>query len=389
MTPPATPLSRHALGLDRPPVRIVHLGLGNFHRAHQAWYTEHAADRADWGIAGFAVRGASLAHRLAGQDGLYSLTERGPETDSVSIIGSLVEAHAGDDPRFGELLADPATAVVTLTITEAGYRFDATPPLALTRLVAGLEARRLARGGPLAIVSCDNLPANGAATRRAVMGLATALDRSLDGWIDENVTFVSTSVDRITPHLPDAELAALRTASGWEDATPVVAEPFSDWVLQGDFPAGRPHWESAGARFVDDVEPFERRKLWLLNGAHTILAASGPRRGHQTVAAAFADPHCRELVDGFWREAERHLDVPALDIPNYLAQLRDRFANPRIAHRLSDIADQAPAKVRVRLLPVLEAERAAGRPGAGTLRALADAPELLSILTFSAPEGTP
>jgi fructuronate reductase len=370
-------------------VRIVHLGLGNFQRAHQAWYTEHAADRADWGIAGFAVRGAGLAERLAAQDGLYSLIERGPDTDSVSVVGSLVEAHAGDDPRLAELLAAPTTAVVTLTITEAGYRLDDTPPVALTRLVAGLEARRRAHGGSLAIVCCDNLPANGAATRRAVLGIATALDRSLDGWIDENVSFVSTSVDRITPHLPDAELAVLRTASGWDDAAPVVTEPFSDWVLHGDFPAGRPQWESAGARFVDDVEPFERRKLWLLNGAHTILAASGPGRGHQTVAAAFADPYCRDLVTGFWGEASRHLTDQSLDIPGYLAQLRDRFANARIAHRLSDIADQAPAKVRVRLLPVLRAERAAGRDGAATLRSLADAPELLAILTFSAPEGTP
>jgi fructuronate reductase len=384
-----TLLTRAALDLDRPPVRIVHLGLGNFQRAHQAWYTEHAADRADWGIAGFSVRGSDLADRLAAQDGLYSLIERGPESDQVSVIGSLVEAHPGDSPRFAELLAAPTTSVVTLTITEAGYRLDDRPPLALSRLVMGLEARRLARGGPLAIVSCDNLPANGAATRRAVLGLATALDRSLDGWIDENVSFVSTSVDRITPHLPDAELAALRTASGSEDAAAVVTEPFSDWVLQGDFPAGRPQWESAGARLVDDVEPFERRKLWLLNGAHTILAASGPARGHQTVAAAFADPHCRDLVAGFWEEAARHLDAPGLDIPGYLAQLRTRFANPRIAHRLTDIADQAPAKVRVRLLPVLEAERAAGRTGAATLQALVDAPELLAILTFSSAEGTP
>lgn len=375
-----TVLSRTALQLDAPPVRIVHLGLGNFHRAHQAWYTQHAIDRADWGIAAFAVRRADLAERLTAQGGVFSLIERGPETDEVSVIGSLVEAHPGDAPRFAELLAAPTTAVVTLTITEAGYRLDDRPPLALNRLVMGLEARRLARGGPLAVVSCDNLPANGAATRTAVLGLATALDRSLDGWIDENVSFVSTSVDRITPHLTDAESANLRTASGWDDSAPVVTEPFSDWVLQGDFPAGRPHWETAGARFVDDVEPFERRKLWLLNGAHTILAASGPSRGHETVAAAFADPYCRELVMGFWNEAARHLTSPGLDIPGYLAQLGQRFANPRIAHRLIDIADQAPTKVRVRLLPVLLAELAAGQGGTATLAALADAPELLAIL---------
>lgn len=381
-------LARNALGLDTPPVRIVHLGLGNFQRAHQAWYTERAPDRADWGIAGFAVRTGGLAERLTAQDGLYSLIERGPETDAVSVIGSLVEAHPGDSPRFAELLAAPATALVTLTITEAGYRLDDRAPLALSRLVMGLEARRMARGGPIAIVSCDNLPANGAATRTAVLGLATALDRSLGGWIDEMVSFASTSVDRITPHLTDAELGELSTASGWEDAAPVVTEPFSDWVLQGDFSAGRPQWESAGARFVDDVEPFERRKLWLLNGAHTILAASGPGLGHETVAAAFGDPYCRALVTGFWNEAERHLTTEGLDIPGYLSQLQQRFANPRILHRLTDIADQAPTKVRVRLLPVLLAERAAGRSGAATLHALADAPELLDILK-TATEGTP
>ncbi|HEY4224369.1 MAG TPA: mannitol dehydrogenase family protein [Pseudolysinimonas sp.] len=365
-------------------MRIVHLGLGNFHRAHQAWYTQHAEDRADWGIAGFTVRSGGLAHRLADQDGLYSLIERGAADDRVEVIGSLIEAHAGDSPRFIELLAAQSTAVVTLTITEAGYQHDGGH-VALRRLVNGLEKRRWADAGPLAIVSCDNLPANGAATRSALLELATSLDRSLAGWIDEYVSFVSTSVDRITPRQTPDELDELRTASGWADAAPVVTEPFSDWVLEGDFPAGRPQWQTAGARFVDDVEPFERRKLWLLNGAHTILAASGPGRGHQTVAAAFADPYCRALVIGFWDEAAHHLMNPGLDIPNYLVQLQSRFANPRIAHRLSDIADQAPAKVRVRLLPVLQAELAAGRTGAGTLRSLEDSPDLLAILKEESP----
>jgi fructuronate reductase len=375
-----TLLSRAALGLDTPPVRVVHLGLGNFHRAHQAWYTEHAGNRAEWGIAAFSVRSAGLSERLTAQDGLYSLVERGPEADRVEVIGSLVETHAGDSPRFVEVLTAPTTAVVTLTTTEGGYSFDGdTPPLALGRLARGLEARRRANAGPIALVPCDNLPSNGEALRQAL--------QRLDPGLDDTVSFVSTSVDRITPRLTAAELVGLRTASGWDDDAPVVTEPFSDWVLQGVFPGGRPQWETGGARFVDDVEPFERRKLWLLNGAHTILAASGPGRGHETVAAAFAGPYCAALVTGFWDEAARHLTNAGLDIPSYLAQLRQRFANPRIAHRLTDIADQAPAKVRVRLLPVLRAERQAGRTGAATLRALADAPELLAILT--ATEGTP
>lgn len=368
-----TLLSRAALDLDTPPARIVHLGLGNFHRAHQAWYTELAVDRAEWGIAAFSVRGPGLAERLTAQDGVYSLIERGPEADEVSVIGSLVEAHGGDSPRFVELLASPETAVVTLTITEGGYAFDgATAPLALSRLARGLEGRRRAGAGPIALVSCDNLPANAAVLRHALQRLDPALD--------ETVSFVSTSVDRITPRLTEAERHQLRDASGWDDAAPVVTEPFTDWVLEGAFPGGRPQWQTAGARFVDDVEPFERRKLWLLNGAHTILAASGPGRGHQTVAAAFADPYCAALVTGFWDEAARHLTNPGLDIPSYLEQLRRRFANPRIAHRLTDITDQAPAKVRVRLLPVLQAELTAGRSGAATLRALADDPALLAIL---------
>ncbi|HEY4153152.1 MAG TPA: mannitol dehydrogenase family protein [Pseudolysinimonas sp.] len=368
-----TRLSRASLGVDRPPTRIVHLGLGNFHRAHQAWYTERAGDRADWGIAGFAVRGPGLADRLAGQDGLYSLIERGPVDDRVEVIGSVVEAHAGDSPRFVELLAAPTTAIVTVTITEGGYQVGAdADPVALRRLAAGLAARRAANAGPIALVSCDNLPGNGDALRHALL--------MLDPAADDNVSFVSTSVDRITPRLTADELGGLRTASGWDDAAPVVTEPFSDWVLEGAFPAGRPGWDAAGARFVDDVEPFERRKLWLLNGAHTILAASGPGRGHETVAAAFADTYCHDLVIGFWDEAARHLTSAGLDIPNYLEQLQSRFANPRIAHRLSDIADQAPAKVGVRLLPVLRAELAAGRTGAATLHALADEPPLLAIL---------
>jgi fructuronate reductase len=380
-----TALSRRALELDRPPVRIVHLGLGAFHRAHQAWYTEHAVDRAEWGIAAFTVRTAGLAERLAAQDGLYSLVERGSAGDEVSVIGSLVEAHPGDSPRFAELLAAPATAVVTLTITEAGYRVDGdSPPLALGRLALGLAARRRAEAGPLAVVSCDNLPGNSEVLRQSLL----RLDPELADWLDDSVSFVSTSVDRITPRLTEAELEELRLASGWDDAAPVITEPFSDWVLQGDFPAGRPRWESAGARFVDDVEPFERRKLWLLNGAHTILAASGAPRGRQTVAAAFADPYCRALVTGFWNEAERHLNGVGLDIPAYQAQLKERFANPRIAHRLTDIADQAPTKVRVRLLPVLLAELAAGRDGHGTRRALADDADLSAILT-AASERTP
>ena len=170
-----------------------------------------------------------------------------------------------------------------------------------------LAARRAAGAGPLAVVCCDNLSNNGTVARNAVAGFAGAWDAGLAAWIDANISFVSTSVDRITPRTTDADLAAVEAACGYRDNSPVVAEPFSNWVLSGDFPAGRPRWEDAGAVFVADIEPYENRKLWLLNGAHSLLAYAGQLRGHTTVAQALADPLCLQAVESFWDEAEANL----------------------------------------------------------------------------------
>ena len=238
-------------------------------------------------------------------------------------------------------------------------RFDLSdaPKTALARLLVGVEARRRAGGGDLAIVSCDNLPENGDLTRAAMLSLArlAGAGDTFDHLVD-HVTFVSTSIDRITPRTTKADAAAVASATGWRDASPVVTEPFHDWVLSGEFRGGRPDWEAGGARFVDDIDPFERRKLWLLNGAHTLMAYAGSARGHLTVAEAIGDSAVREWVDEFWSEAVAHLPVAGLDLDAYRAALRDRFDNARIQHRLDQIGQDGTTKLRVRIVPVLKAE---------------------------------
>ena len=394
-------LDRTFRPLPTAPVRIVHLGLGAFHRSHQAWYTQHSPDAADWGIAAFTGRRPDAATALAAQDGLYTLIERSGDADTFEVIGSIVEAVDGADVgRLCELVSAPATAMVTLTITEAAYglasdgTFDrssagmagdlallaggtggtgagGTPTTPLGRLVLALAARREAGSGPLAVVSCDNLSGNGEVARRAVVGMAEAWKPDLAAWIGKNVSFVSTSVDRITPRTTEADVAEVEDRCGYRDSSPVVAEPFSDWVLSGDFPAGRPRWEVAGAVVVDDIEPYENRKLWLLNGAHSLLAYAGQLRGHTTVAEALEDPVCREAVEAFWDEASAHLQGEDLHIPEYREALRGRFGNRRIAHHLSQIAADGTTKLRMRALPVLAAERSRGRSGAGSALMLA------------------
>lgn len=360
-----------------PPVRIVHMGLGAFHRSHLAWYTAHAADAAQWGIAAYTGRSAGLADDLTAQDGLYTLVVRSPSGDEAERISSIVRAHPGTDVRsFVHDVAAPTTAIVSLTITEAAYA-DPQAPLdralladsadadlagirpisAIGRLVLGLEARRRADSGAVALVSCDNLPDNGGVLRDAVGSLALGVPGLID-WIDAHVSFVSSSVDRITPRLSDDEAAEL--AERYGDRAPVVAEPFSDWVVAGEFPAGRPQWEAAGARFTDDLEPWEARKLWLLNGAHTLLASLGRLRGHDTVSDAIADAECLRAVEAYWDEACRHLPAE-LGLRDYRVALLDRFRNPRIRHLLAQIGLDADTKMRVRIAPVAERERSAGR----------------------------
>jgi fructuronate reductase len=378
-------------------VRLVHLGLGNFFRAHECWYTERAGDAAEWGIAAFTGRDSrALVDELNAQDGLYTLVSRAADRDRFELIGSLSRAHAAaDHDAWLSAFEAPQLAAVTITVTEAGYLrgagggLDAERPevqadldalrrdptarvrTAPARLVAGVAARRRVGGAPLALVPCDNVPGNGALAERVVADFAERVDPGLAAWLADSVSVVTTMVDRITPHTAPEDVRTVLDATGLDDRCPVVGEPFAEWVLSGPFPAGRPRWQDAGATFTDDVTPFEHRKLWLLNGAHSLLAYGGPIRGHATVDEALADETCRGWVEQWWSEASPHLDQPDDELAAYRAALLERFANPRMRDRLDRIAADGSQKLPIRILPVLRAERAAGRLPEGATRALA------------------
>jgi fructuronate reductase len=379
-----------------PPVRIVHLGLGNFHRAHQAWYTANTPDAADWGIAAFTGRRPDTADDLRPQDGLYTLISRGAEGDTFEVVGSVSAVHpAADHEVYLDYLGRPEVSVVTITVTEAGYvrgpegRLDmdrpvvrgdlaalqedhAAPVTSLPgKLVAGLLARRAAGSGAITLLSCDNLPHNGPVTETVVRDLAAAVDETLLSWIDDHVDFATSMVDRITPATIDDDRDLVAASQGYQDASPVPTEPFSEWVMSGRFPSGRPAWQDAGAQIVDDVTPYEQRKLWLLNGSHSLLAYAGSVRGHATVDQAIDDSECRGWVESFWNEASPYLTLPAESVVDYRRALLERYANPRIGYQLSQIATDGSIKLPVRILPTLRAERAAGRLPVGCATAVA------------------
>jgi len=397
ISPAVHALARRA-GDGRPaaPVGHVHLGLGSFFRAHQAWYTEHSPDRDLWGIAAFSGRSSALANALASQDCLYTLVTRSAERDRFAVIASLSAAHpAADHDSFLRYLAAPSVRVLTLTITEAGYhrgsdgdldtrhpavaadltalRAGLTEPVgtAAARLTAGLAARYAADGAPITIVSCDNLPDNGRVTARIVERFAELIDPALAAWIAASVSFPSTVVDRITPSLGAGDPAVVAARTHRADRAPVVTEPFSEWILSGLFPAGRPGWEHGGAVFTDTITPFEQRKLWLLNGGHSLLAYGGSLRGHDTIAAAAGDQVCLDWLEQWWQEAAAHLVLPAASISQYRGELLARWANHRIHHLLAQIAADGSQKLPVRVLPVLRAERDRGRVPPGAARILA------------------
>jgi fructuronate reductase len=406
---------------------MVHLGLGNFFRAHQAWYTEHAQDAGDWGYAAFTGRSRRLADALRAQDCAYTLVTKAVGGDQFELVNSLSAVHPADDQEsLAAYFRHPDLALVTLTVTEAGYcgnrdggldldrpeiaadlealRADWTAPVrtAPAKLVAALAARYRAEAGPVAIVPCDNLLSNGALTRRITGELAALIDDGLATWIDEAVSVVTTMVDRITPPASSADELAVLRRTGRADHCPVTTEPFTEWALSGHFPAGRPRWQDAGAIFTTDILPFEKRKLWMLNASHSLLAYAGSIIGHVTVADAVADPVCQGWLDEWWTIAAAHLDQPAaevaegpggrppaghtaegaggaggrppaghIEIAGYRAALLSRFENAAMGDRLDRIAADGSQKLPVRVLPVVLAERRAGRLPAAASRTLA------------------
>ncbi|WIE76337.1 mannitol dehydrogenase family protein [Curtobacterium sp. MCSS17_007] len=351
---------------------VVHLGVGAFARAHLAWYTLRASGEV-WGITAFTGRSAAAAEALAAQDCRYTLVTRAADGDTAEVVDTIVAAHPGsDDTAWRRVVASPGTTIITLTVTEAGYRADSAIP---ARLVDGLAARRAAGGGRIALVSLDNLTHNGEVLRDAVLGATD--DPALRSWIASTVAFPSSMVDRITPATTASDLEEIRDLPGALDGdrVPVVTEPFAEWVLEDVFDGiDRPAWETAGVRLVPDVTPYEQRKLWLLNGSHSLLAYLGLLLGHETVASAMDDPRCRSAVEQLWDEAAAELPLPADEVTAARAALVERFANPRIRHTLRQIAAGGSQKLPVRVVDVLrrrlERDPEAGvGPGAATLLA--------------------
>ncbi len=354
------------------PERIVHLGLGAFFRAHQAFYTQHASDGDQWGIVAYTGRSSEQADLLNSQDCKYTLITRSADQDTFELVDAVIRAEpASNLEDLIQTIANPNIALVTLTITEAGYQPSAAQlgESALGRLLLGLRAR-YETGTKIALVPCDNLPSNGLVLKNALLSLAKGEDSGFIEYLN-SLSYVTTSIDRITPKTTQADIDLVLQQTGFSDRSPVVTEPFRDWVLQGDFPLGRPKWESAGARFVSQIEPFENRKLWLLNGAHTLMALFGQLRGHQSVDQAIQDEEVLLEVNRFWDEAATHLDEKLLEVVAYRKALLERFSNPRIGYQLAQIAQESLNKLSVRIAPVALLELQAGRVPSGAVTAIA------------------
>jgi len=352
---------------------IVHLGVGAFHRAHQAVYVDDclAAGERDWGIVGASLQSATTRDALAPQDGLYTLAVRGSDGEKLRAIGSIERVLvAPEDPgRLLDALTDPRIRVVTLTITEKAYLrnaagdLDATHPGVVADLanparpqtahgfLAEALARRLAAGTrPFTILSCDNLPSNGVTLHRLLVQFAAMRDAALAKHID-GLSFPSSMVDRIVPATTDADRARVSATLGVEDTWPVMTEPFRQWVIEDDFSAGRPGWEKFGVEMVRDVGPFEDMKLRLLNGAHSGIAYLGVLCGLDTVAKSFGDPGIRTFVKGLWAEAAPTLPKDAgLDPEKYVRDLTERFDNTALQHRTAQIANDGSQKLPQRIV---------------------------------------
>ena len=359
---------------------VVHLGVGGFHRAHQAMYHDRllGAGAREWGICGVGVLDADrrMAEVMRAQRCLYTLVEKPPSGEHrAQVIGALADylfAPAGPEAVI-ERLAAPATRIASLTITEGGYELgdpavardlasDGPPRTAFGLLVEALRRRRDRGTGPLTVMSCDNLPGNGGVARRAVAGFARERDPALAGWIEAEVRFPSSMVDRITPQTTDADRAMVRERFGVEDGWPVVCEPYVQWVLEDDFAAGRPPYEDAGVQLVGDVEPYELMKLRLLNASHQALAYFGRLCGYEMVHDAAQDPVFQRFLLGYMdEEATPTLaPVPGVDLHRYKRELIERFANPHVRDTIARLGAESSDRIPTWLLPVIRERLAAG-----------------------------
>lgn len=372
VSPPRYPRQHHGAG-------IVHLGLGAFHRGHQAWYTEEVLNRfgGNWRIIGVSLRSDTVYQQLVPQDCLYTLEVRHGQQRQRQLIGALADVIVApaQPERVIAALADQATQVVTLTITEKGYCLSASsgeldsalpavqhdvnnpaaPQTALGFLCAGLAARRAQDLPGLTIISCDNIANNGDKLRRAVLTFSQLIDPTLASWIDRHCRFPATMVDRIVPASTEADLDGLAAAVGYRDQAAVFTEAFQQWVIEDRFAGPVPPWNKVGAAFVADVAPFETMKLRLLNASHSAIAYFGMLTGAQTVDEVMAQPVMRRAISSLMAEAEPTLDLPLdFDVTAYRQQLLTRFDNSALGHRCQQIAMDGSQKLPNRIVPILQ-----------------------------------
>ncbi|MDB4408969.1 mannitol dehydrogenase family protein [Akkermansiaceae bacterium] len=378
-----TCIARSGYDRSRLTAGIVHIGVGGFHRSHEALYTDALLEKTgttEWGICGVGLRTADrkIAEVLKGQDFLYTLIVKHPDGRVENrVIGSLIDFMLGcDDPgAVTDRMASETTKIVSLTITEGGYNFNSTtgefdfenpdvkhdlanpgsPTMIFGFLTEALRKRRAAGLPPFTIQSCDNIQHNGAMTRKMLLAFAEAQDPSLAKWIGEEVAFPNAMVDRITPVTTPADILALEEGFGFKDEWPVTCEPFCQWVIEDDFCNGRPPWEEVGAQFVADVTPYETMKIRLLNAGHSVLGLLGSIHGHQTIDRCIADPLFAKYVRRFMDvEATPVLaPVEGIDVEDYKDSLIERFGNPNIKDALSRICLESSSKLPKFLIPTI------------------------------------
>jgi fructuronate reductase len=385
-----------------PEIGIVHLGLGNFHRAHQALYTEEAmlVGGGDWGICGVSLTGnVEKRDVFRAQDGFYSVVQRGPDGVDVRVVRPLREVLTCPDDAGALMtrLCMPTTRIVSLTVTEKGYCRNAAGDVDLAHrdiaadlasypavrtvpgwLVAALARRRAAGMSPFTVLSCDNLAHNGDALQRVVVGFAAALDTALADWIAREVAFPSTMVDRIVPATTDDDVTDAARALGYRDAVPVPCEPFRQWVIEDRFPTGRPAWEKVGAALVRDVAPYELAKLRMLNAAHSALAYWSMYLDFETIDRAVVHTPLRRFIDALLTDevipvlrANPEIARANIDLAAYRDALLARFTNPALKHRTAQIAMDGSQKIPLRLVPTLMEAKQLNLPTSHLLRSIA------------------
>ena len=357
--------------------RILHVGVGGFHRAHMAVYTDEVAgEGGDWGIRGAGLLDADrrMADTLGAQDCLYTVVERDSDGSRPRVVGSIVDFAfvAGDAEAFARRVADPNVSILSLTITEGGYSL-ASPNPTIEAIVSALDARRRAGGAALTVLSCDNLPGNGDVARNAITAVAAARSTALQGWVESVCTFPNSMVDRITPQTKDEDRAWLRDTVGIEDGWPVVCETFRQWVVQDHFPAGRPRWEDVGVLFTDRVHDWELYKLRMLNASHSCMAYLTALAGVVYVDEAMAIPAVRRYLEQLLEtEAIPTLaEIPGHPAAEYAATVLRRFENTGVRDQIARLCIDGTAKFPSFLIPTVETQLAHGGPVSSAALALA------------------